>query len=197
MNFFRLAPLILVSAAVMTVEVQSADDPMPPANRPSMDELRSRARRLTPDEREVRLRELRGRLRPGLTNRSELERRRDEWRNLPPAKREARIREFREHNLSGRDPVFNPLTPAERESKRVEIKQRIESLIQELESRKTTGTLTPLEERRLERFRQMSRGLDRGTALGKRNRLGEREREGRDLPPPSPLPVPPPPGRQP
>jgi hypothetical protein len=95
-----------------------------------------------------------------------VERRREEWRKLPPAEREARIKELRERNLSRSSPLFNRLTPAEREAKRSEIKGRVDSQIKELETRKGTAPLTALEQRRLERFREMARRLEQGTALG-------------------------------
>lgn len=142
------------------------EDPAPPANRPKPEDLRGRFRNLSPEEREARLKELRSRFNPGATNRTEVERRREEWRKLPPAEREARIKELRERNLSRTSPLFNRLTPAEREAKRGEIKERVDTQIKELEARKATAPLTALEQRRLDRFREMARRLDQGTALG-------------------------------
>lgn len=157
-------------------------DPSPPTNRPNPETLRGRFRVLNRDDRESRLRELRGRLNDN-TNRTEIEKRREEWRKLSPAEREARIKEFRERNLSPGSPRFNRLTPAERETKRSELKSRLDGQIKELESRRSTTALSPVEERRLDRFRRMSRRLAEGTALGPDRRLSP-PREGVDLPPP-------------
>lgn len=185
----------LIAAVLLGLTVPSwaaeEPDPAPPTNRPNPEALRNRFRKLTPEEREARLREMRARLGAG-TNRNEIERRREEWRKLPPEEREARIREFRERNLAGGSPLFNRLTPAERETKRKEIKARVDAQIKELEGRRATAPLSPLEQRRLERFQQMSRRLEQGTALDRKDGLGDRRvrrpgepaREGDDLPAP-------------
>jgi hypothetical protein len=138
-------------------------DPVPPANRPNPEELRNRFRNFNPTEREARLR---ARLNSGRTNRGDVEKRREEWMKLSPSEREARRREFRERNLSSTSPRFNRLTPNERETKRTEIKSRVDNQIKELEARKATAPLTDVEQRRLDRFHQMSRRLEQGTALG-------------------------------
>src|SRR5690349_12700732 len=109
LHSFALTALLLGGTRSMAgAEV----DPMPPTNRPNPAELRGRFRTAPPDE---RMRELRSRLGPNGTNRSEIERRREEWRKLNPAEREARLRELRERNLARTSPLFNRLTPAERE----------------------------------------------------------------------------------
>ena len=182
------ALLFSVTAPVLTT-LAAEEDPAPPTNRPNPEALRGRFRNLSPEDREARLRELRMRLGAAGTNRSEIEKRREEWRKLPPAEREARVREFRERNLGNRSPHFNRLTPAERETKRTEIKGRIDAQIKELETRKSTAPLSPLEQRRLERFQQMSRRLEQGTALGFPSRPNRPKREGADLPPPRPNPA--------
>ncbi len=169
---------------VSTLGAAEEADPTPPTNRPNPETLRGRFRALNRDDRESRLRELRGRLNDN-TNRTEIEKRREEWRKLSPADREARIKEFRERNLSPGSPRFNRLTPAERETKRSELKSRLDSQIKELESRRATTALSPVEERRLDRFQRMSRRLAEGTALSPYRRPPS-GREGADLPPPRP-----------
>lgn len=156
--------------AVWPIKADEQDAPPPPTNRPNVEELRSRARSLSPEEREARVKELRSRLGGAGTNHSELEKRRDEWRRLSPAERETRMREFREKRGNPNQPRFQQLTPAERETKRKEFKQRLDGQIKEIESRQTNAPLTETEQRRLERYRQMGRKLDQGTALGSANR---------------------------
>ena len=156
--FLLTTALFLSALRVFAAE----EDPAPPTNRPNPAELRARSRNLS----EERLRELRGRLGAGGTNRGELERRRQEWRKLPPAEREARLRELRERNLARNSPMFNRLTPAEREAKRKEIKSRLDAHINDLQGRQTTAPLSPAEQRRLDRFKNMARRLEQGTALG-------------------------------
>ena len=155
--------LFVVASPVFAAEA----DPEPPTNRPNPAELRARVRNLSQEE---RLRELRTRLGPGGTNRGDIERRREEWRRLPPAERDARLRELRERNLARNSPVFNRLTPAEREAKRTEIKKRLETHISDLENRQTAAPLSPAEQRRLDRFKNMARRLEQGTALGQPQR---------------------------
>jgi len=164
---FILAALLGVAAPLLAADA----DPTPPPNRPNPEELRGRFRNQQPADRDARLRELRSRLGVG-TNRSELEQRREEWRRLPASEREARIREFREENLNSDSPRFNRLTPAERETKRSQFKGRLDAQIKNLEDRRSTAPLSPIEERRLERFQNMSRQLEQGTALGYPQRPG-------------------------
>jgi hypothetical protein len=132
-------------------------DPVPPANRPDREALRERARNMSPEERQKALREFRERHGLGGTNRSELEKRREELKNLPPAEREARLKELRE--------TFGParrefrMNREQRETKRSEMKERIDGQISALEQKKAEAALTETEQRRLDRMRQMSKRL--------------------------------------
>jgi len=134
-----------------------ADDPLPPPNRPDREALRERARNMSPEERQKAIREFRERHGLGGTNRTELEKGREELKNLPPAEREARLKQLRE--------TFGParrefrMNREQRESKRNEMKERIDGQISALEQKKAEGTLTLPEQRRLERMRQMSKRL--------------------------------------
>ena len=134
------------------------DDPQPPPNRPNREELKERGRNLAPAERQKMIREFRERHGFGGTNRSEWEKRREELKNLPPREREAKLKEWRQRTLQGRQ-GFHVLSHEERETKRKELKQRIDSQLAELQKKKTEGTLSPFEQRRLERLQQMSQRL--------------------------------------
>jgi hypothetical protein len=184
LHSFVLTTALFITVPRMFAAEADPADPVAPTNRPNPAELRARYRNLSPEE---RLRELRPRLGPGGTNRGDIERRREEWRKLPPAEREARLREMRERNLARNSPMFNQLTPAEREAKRVEIKNRLEARINDLQNRQAAAPLSPAEQRRLERFKNMARRLEQGTALGQPPRPNaNRPRRGEANPPASP-----------
>jgi hypothetical protein len=101
------------------------------------------------------------------TNRLDGLRLREEFRKLPPAEREARIQEFRQR-LGESGPTFGVLTAEERETKRKQIKERVDKLVVELRAKQADGTLTDVERRRLERMEQMSKRLELGLVLGPR-----------------------------
>jgi hypothetical protein len=180
-----LTTVLLAGAGATPAGGAEPPDPTPPTNRPNPAELRGRFRNLGSEE---RLRELRSRLGPGGTNRGDIERRREEWKKLSPAEREARLRDLRERNLARNSPLFNRLTPAEREAKRTEIKNRLQTHITDLQSRQATAPLSPAEQRRLERFKNMARRLEQGTALGQPQRPDPnrppRRGDGNVAPPP-------------
>ena len=119
---FSLAAVAgLVGAASL---LRAADSPTPPAisKPPIPPALREELQKLTPPEREARIREFRekqglGPLRP------EFERRREEWQKLPPAERDAKVKEWREKGGEFRDELekrreeLRGLSPDEREAK--------------------------------------------------------------------------------
>jgi len=142
-------------------------EPPRPRPRPNLEELRERLRNLTPEERQKLLNEFRERRGPGGTNRSEWEAFREELRKLPPAQREERIQELR-HQLEEFPPQFRVLSPAERETKRQQMKERVTAQIKQLKAKKAEGSLTEIEERRLQRMEQMATRLEQGLVLGPR-----------------------------
>jgi hypothetical protein len=112
-------------------------------------ETNARPRTLSPEERKARLDEVRERNPEAVRKlREELERRREELKKLPPAEREAKIKELREQFLERR----KAMTVEERKAKRQEIKGRLEKQLGLLREKKTNGTLTAQEARRLERL---------------------------------------------
>lgn len=168
----------------------------PPRPRPDAAELRQRARLLSPEERQKLMRESLSRR--GVTNWAEWQKRREEFRNLTPEQRQARMREQQQRPESS-VPGFRVLTPAERESKRQELRQRVDGQIKLLRDKQSEGALSDVEARRLERMVEMSKGLEKGTVLGRRPVPGGVSGEGKPtdvLPPPavSPEPAKPAPG---
>jgi len=116
---------------------------------------REELRNLPPEERRARLRELAEKT--GVTNRTELERRREELRRLPPEERAAKLRELREQTGQGPAPVFSP---EEREARRKQIRQRLETQLDELRAKKVGGSITAEEERRLQRLEGIASSPD-------------------------------------
>ena len=102
----------------------------------------------------------------GRTNQSEWEKKREEFRSLPPEERAARMRELRQ-SLGQERGGFRLLTPEQREAKRGELKKRVDTQIGNLRAKKTDGTITEAEKRRLERMEQMSERLAKGPRPGR------------------------------
>jgi len=148
---------VSVSSCSLFGAEEQLPEPVPPANRPDREALRERARNMSPEERQKALREFRERHGLGGTNRSELEKRREELKNLPPSEREARLKELRE-NFGPARREFR-MNREQRETKRTEMKERIDSQISALEQKKAEAALSEAEQRRLERMRQMSKRL--------------------------------------
>lgn len=125
-------------------------------NAPAAEELEktnARAGALSP-EKKARMEELRERNPEAFRKlREELERRREELKKLPPAEREARIKDLRERFAERR----KAMTIEERKAKRQEIKGRLEKQLNALREKKTNGTLTAQETRRLERLETVAK----------------------------------------
>jgi hypothetical protein len=177
-----LGLLMLTGNAWCAADPPAVGDPPPPPNRPDPAALRERARGLSPEERQKMIREFREKHGLLATNRNEWQRRREELKNLPPEEREAKLKALRQEIQQARG-NFKLLSPEERETKRKEIKERVDAQTAELRKKKADGTITGIEQRRLERMQLMSRRLERGAAHDLR-------REGAlspdELPPPRP-----------
>jgi hypothetical protein len=115
-------------------------------NPEAFEKMREELKNLPPAERQRRLREFREK--QGLPSREDLEKRREEFKNLPPEEREAKLKELRERIVERR----KAMTPDERKVKRQEIKSRFDKQLRELEKKKTSGSLTAPESKRLERL---------------------------------------------
>jgi hypothetical protein len=129
-------------------------------NPQAFDKLREELKSLSPEERQKRLREFREQY--GAPVRDELDKRREELRKLPPEERQAKMKELREQILERR----KAMTEEERKAKRGEIKARLERQLGELRQKKTNGTLTPLESRRLQRLETVGQRFREGQING-------------------------------
>src|SRR5262245_39288477 len=168
MIFSRLAVLGLLALAGTTsraADPADSDNPPPPANRPDPAALRERARNLSPEERQKMIREFREKRGLVRTNRNEWERRREELKNLPPEEREAKLKALRQEIQQARG-NFKLLSPEERDTKRKEIKERVDAQSLELRKKKADGSITEIEQRRLERLQLMSKRLEKAATKG-------------------------------
>lgn len=172
--------LLLAAPAIFAAE---EPDPTPPANRPDPAALRERAKKMSPEERQKLMREVRERNGLSGTNRTEWEKRREELKKLPPAERAAKLKELRKEIQQGRGKA-SQLSAEERDAKRSELKTRIDGQIAELRKRKAEGVLSESEERRMERMEQMSKRLGRGPSAKQGQKLAP-GRDGDVLPPPA------------
>jgi hypothetical protein len=154
-----------------TLVALAAEELQPPPGRPDRETLRERVKNLSPEERQKMIKEFRERNGLGRTNQSEWEKKREEFKSLPPEARAARMRELRESLAKDRG-GFRLLTPEQREAKRGEMKKRVDTQIEGLRKKKTDGTITEAEQRRLERMEQMSGRLGR-TLAPPRSEAGE------------------------
>lgn len=162
-GFAMLGLLAWAGTTLCAADPTALDDPPPPPNRPDPAALRERARNLSPEERQKMIREFREKHSLLRTNRNEWERRREELKGLPPEEREAKLRALRQEIQQARG-NFKLISPEEREAKRKEIKERVDAQATELRKKKTDGTITEIEQRRLERLQVMSKRLERAAA---------------------------------
>ncbi len=172
--------LLLAAPAIFAAE---EPDPTPPANRPDPAALRERAKKISPEERQKLMREVRERNGLSGTNRTEWEKRREELKKLPPAERAAKLKELRKEIQQGRGKA-SQMSAEERDVKRSELKTRIDGQIAELQKRKAEGVLSESEQRRMERMEQMSKRLGRDPS-DKQGQKGTPAKDGEVLPPPA------------
>lgn len=165
--------LICASHSIARAAEDDLLPPPPPTNRPDPAALRERARNLAPEERQKLVREFREKHGLGTSNRVDWEKRREEFKQLPPAEREAKMKELRKEVQEARD-RFKLISDDEREIKRREMKERIDAQVSDLKQKKTDGTITEAESRRLERFQKMSVRLEKGDVLGPRSPSAKR-----------------------
>jgi hypothetical protein len=136
---------VAILSVGLTCGVSGADESQKTNGRP---------RAVSPEQRKARLEELRERNPEAFRKlREEMERHREEFKKLPPAERDAKIKELREQFLERR----KAMTPDERKTKRQEIKGRFEKQLAALREKKTKGTLTTQETRRLERLETIAK----------------------------------------
>jgi hypothetical protein len=85
-----------------------------------------------------------------MTNRAEFEKWREQLRNLPPQERAAKLRELRQGSAR------LLLSEQDRLARRKEIQHRLKTQIEQLQKKKTDGTITRAESRRLDRLEQIA-----------------------------------------
>jgi hypothetical protein len=182
MNKACLLPSLaaVVAAAYFSI-ARAAETAEPPPQPPNRDALREELRNLPPEERRARLQQLRGQFgtnapprgaarpedRPGVPRsepppRDKFMEQREQFRreltNLPPEERIRRMMEWREQHGARATPPA--LSPEEREAKRGDIRQRVETQAAALRKKKADGSITPEESQRLDRMEQMLQRID-------------------------------------
>jgi len=151
--------MALTMALSLVASARAAEEPVRPGKKPIPDELRDQRQNLSPEERQARLREFREQ-HPDGPMRKEMEKRREELNNLSSEERQAKLKEWRENR--GDRPLRQGFSPQEREAKRKELRQRFEKHHAELLKKKADGTLTPQEEKRLQRMEELAKRFEQG-----------------------------------
>jgi hypothetical protein len=170
MNKTLFALSLAVSGlALGTPSLRADDEPKPPQPPPiNREELREQLKSMTPEQRQARIRELRDRQMG--TNRVDIEKRRQEFqklqeelKGLPPEERQKKMREWRQKQGLAQ-PGFRTIDTDQAKAKRQELKGRVEQQLAELRKKKTDGTITEQESKRLERMEVMSKRLEQEAA---------------------------------
>lgn len=151
--------MALTMALSLAASVRAADDPVRPGRPAIPENLREQWQKLSPEERQARIREFREQHPDGLLPK-EMEKRREELKGLSPEERQAKLKEWRENR--GDRPLLRDLSPQEREAKRKELQQRFEKHHAELLKKKADGSVTPQEERRLQRMEELAKRFEQG-----------------------------------
>ena len=167
-TFFALS-LAIAGLVLGTPRVRADDEPKPPQSPPiDRQALREQLKNLTPEQRQAKIRELRERQMG--TNRVDIDRRRQEFqklqeelKGLPPEERQKKMREWRQKQGLAQ-PGFRTIDTAQAKAKRQELKGRVDQQLTELRKKKTDGTITEQESKRLERMETMSKRLDQQPA---------------------------------
>jgi len=175
----RTQNLVSVSVALSFVlaggtALQAADESNPPAAAPTApkqtrEELREQLKNLPPSEREAKLKEFREKYNQTSPLRDQLEQRREELKNLSPEEREAKVREWRQQ-ASTNAPAVRTLTPSDREARLKNIRERLQKQLADLRKKKEDKTITPEEEKRLERMEELAKRFEKvGSLPAQRN----------------------------
>ncbi|MGV3757872.1 MAG: hypothetical protein ACO1QS_21020 [Verrucomicrobiota bacterium] len=135
----RVLLAVLSGGVVLATSLMAQEAPQKPREEaakaakpealPSREQIRKELEALPPEQREAKMKEMKEREAKAPAA-GDLEKRREEFKNLPPEQREAKMKEFREQFMARRT---------------------------ELEKKKTAGTLTPEEEKALERMNEMAK----------------------------------------
>lgn len=136
---------------------------------PEMQKLREEIMALPPEQREARMKEIREKYGKG-GGAPEAGKLREEMKELTPEQREARMKEMRERGGKGegseefakRREEFKNLSPEEREAKMKEMREQFAGKRKELEKKRADGTISPEEDRMLERIEAMGKRGEQG-----------------------------------
>ena len=136
-------------------------------NSPEMQKLREELKNLPPEQREAKMKELREKYGKvgGAAPVPEAGKVREELKDLTPEQREAKQKEMKERatkapaagDLEKRREEFKNLPPEQREAKMKEFREQFMARRTELEKKKTAGTITPEEEKALDRMNEMAK----------------------------------------
>ncbi|MEI7733458.1 MAG: hypothetical protein WCO56_28060 [Verrucomicrobiota bacterium] len=143
--------LTLILASGMLLPIYGADETTN-GTQTNRTEIREKFRHLTPEEREIKLKEMHEK---HGNKTAETEKRKEELKNLPPAEREAKLKEFREkHGGPAGNPLLEKLReelknlpPEQREAKLKEFKEQHPELASGLEKKHQDWQKLPPEER--------------------------------------------------
>ncbi len=134
-------------------------------NSPEMQKLREEIMALPPEQREAKMKEIREKYAKEGAPAPEALKQREEFNKLTPEQREAKMKEMKEReakapaagDLEKRREEFKNLPPEQREAKMKEFREQFMARRTELEKKKTAGTITPEEEKALERMNEMAK----------------------------------------
>ena len=145
---------ILGLIAANRFPARAAEGVPAPSQKVHREEVKDEFKKLSPEERQAKIKELREK--NGGPNRVEIEKRREEFQKLSPAEKEARLKERKERAEK------LGLTPEERQARRKAMQDRMQHQLTELRKKKTDGTISTAETQRLERLEQVSKRFAEG-----------------------------------
>lgn len=134
-------------------------------NSPEMQKLREEIMALPPEQREAKMKEIREKYAKEGAPAPEALKQREEFNKLTPEQREAKLKEMKEREAKApavgdfekRREEFKNLPPEQREAKMKEFREQFMARRTELEKKKAAGTLTPEEEKALDRMNELAK----------------------------------------
>jgi hypothetical protein len=122
------------------------------------EELREQLKKMSPAERDAKLKEMREKYNQQRPKRELVEKHREELKNLSPAERQAKLREWR--TSSGSNAPVRTLTTKEREAKRHELRDRLQLQMENVRTN-TDLNLTPEDRKRfIQRMQEVANNFD-------------------------------------
>lgn len=106
------------------------------------------------------------------------EKHQEELKGLSPEERQAKMRELRKQDAAKR-PNLKGLTLEERQAKRKEMRERLQKQLDELRQKRTEGTLTETEKKRLERMEEVARRFEQAKVRAGQSTTNQVHREER------------------